>query len=34
MIDPLSPTAGVLPRLAAALLLVALVWLGVLWSLA
>ena len=33
MIDPLSPLAGVLPRLIAALLLCAFVWAGVAWSL-
>lgn len=33
MVDPLSPLAGVLPRLVAALVLCGLVWLGVAWSL-
>ena len=32
MVDPLSPTAGVLPRLLAAVFLCALVWLGVFWA--
>ena len=32
MVDPLSPVAGVLPRLAVALLLVGLVWMAVFWA--
>jgi hypothetical protein len=32
MQDPFSPIAGVLPRLALALLLVAAVWAGVFWA--
>ena len=34
MRDPLSPLAGLGPRLALALLAVALLWLGVAWALA
>jgi hypothetical protein len=34
MIDPLSPLAGLRPRLALALVLVAVLWLGVAWALA
>jgi hypothetical protein len=33
MVDPLSPTAGVWPRLTLALLLCVAVWLGVIWAL-
>ena len=34
MMDPLSPLAGLGPRLALAGLLVAVIWLGVAWALA
>jgi len=34
MIDPLSPLAGLGPRLVLALVLVAVLWLGVAWALA
>ena len=34
MIDPLSPLSGLGPRLALALVLVAVLWLGVAWALA
>jgi len=34
MIDPLSPLAGLAQRLALALALVAVIWLGVAWALA
>ena len=33
MVDPLSPTAGLWPRLLLALVLCAAVWLGVAWAL-
>jgi hypothetical protein len=32
MSDPLSPIAGVLPRLAIAIVLCALIWLGTFWA--
>ena len=34
MIDPLSPLAGLGPRLALVFVLVAAIWLGVAWALA
>lgn len=34
MIDPLSPLAGLVSRLALALALLAVIWLGVAWALA
>ncbi len=34
MIDPLSPTAGIMPRLALSAGLLVAVWLAVLWAIA